>query len=262
MDSVKVKTFCYLDTAFGVVPNQIKEVGIGAAYSVMASRMRAHFSRFVKPGNLVFDVGANMGHYTQVFCDLGARVVAVDPQPICVRRLEDRYENDGRITVVGKGLADKPGELTLFASENFHTTASFSSNWKDRTKFGDREGVRALAVPVTTLDQLILEHGVPDFVKIDVEGFEGAVLSGLSQPVGSIMFEYALDDVQGLKRSLDAIERLGEARYNFSRVHHYIQSFRLDSERWLTRQELETVLLNKNSYLLFGDVYAQLIIEN
>jgi hypothetical protein len=43
---------------------------------------------------------------------------------------------------------------------------------------------------MTTLDALIAAHGVPAFIKIDVEGFEGEVLAGLTQPVRALSFEF------------------------------------------------------------------------
>src|SRR5689334_4646326 len=41
------------------------------------------YRQFVGPGDLVFDVGANVGHVTKVFLRAGARVVAIEPQSIC-----------------------------------------------------------------------------------------------------------------------------------------------------------------------------------
>ena len=65
-------------------------------------------------------------------------------------------------------------------------------------------GRHAIRVPITTLDSLIARHGVPTFIKIDVEGFEFEVLVGLSRPINAISFEFTTiqRDV-----ALDCVER-------------------------------------------------------
>src|SRR5690349_7677956 len=45
------------------------------------------YAQLIRPGNLVFDVGANYGEYSQMFMRLGARVIAMEPNPSCARIL-------------------------------------------------------------------------------------------------------------------------------------------------------------------------------
>jgi Methyltransferase FkbM domain len=71
-----------------------------------------------------------------------------------------------------------------------------------------------LEVDVTTLDALIARHGEPAFVKIDVEGFEPDVVSGLSVPVAALSFEYQAQAPGIAENTLQALERLG--RYDFA----------------------------------------------
>ena len=47
-----------------------------------------------------------------------------------------------------------------------------------------------MRVPVTTLDDLIERHGMPSFIKLDVEGFEVEALAGLTRPVPALSFEF------------------------------------------------------------------------
>ena len=87
------------------------------------------------------------------------------------------------------------------------------NRWNESIKFTRNE-----TVPTTTLDQLIAKYGKPDFIKIDVEGFEEHVLKGLSQPVSYLSFETLVPDYSiELQNCLDALEALDKnAQYNFA----------------------------------------------
>lgn len=63
----------------------------GVAACRWRRRALVHYRQFVKSGDLVFDVGANVGNRTAVFLRLGARVVAVEPHASCVAELTNRW---------------------------------------------------------------------------------------------------------------------------------------------------------------------------
>ena len=69
-------------------------------------------------------------------------------------------------------------------------------------------------VPVTTLDALFEAHGVPSFVKIDVEGFEGEVLAGMTRPVEALSFEFTTIQREIAQACIARCAALGFQRYN------------------------------------------------
>ena len=119
---------------------------------------RQFYGQFVGPGDLVFDVGANVGNRTKVFLKLGCRVVAFEPQASCVGTLRKLYARNGSFTLVEEALGSRPG------------------------RFRRHDWTQTQPVTVTTLDQAVSCHGLPRFIKIDVEGFELEALAGLSTP--------------------------------------------------------------------------------
>jgi FkbM family methyltransferase len=155
------------------------------------------YAQFLGPGDLVFDVGANYGEYSQMFLRLGARVIAMEPNPACARILARGGSKD--LTVRCEAVGDREGEITLFVgARSGHSTVS--SEWMEKavTTSGDYRWNHTINVPITTLDRLQREYGTPDFVKIDVEGYEASVFRGMSFRTRALGFEFhacALDQL-------------------------------------------------------------------
>ncbi|MFT7220897.1 MAG: FkbM family methyltransferase [Candidatus Azotimanducaceae bacterium] len=124
---------------------------------------------YLLPGDLFIDAGANLGAYSLLAAGIaGTDVLAVEPIPATYRRLSDNIalnQLDKRITAHQVGLADQPGTL------RFSNLADSAVN-----RVVSNGGIE---VPVTTLDGLLGDK-TPGLVKLDVEGFEEAVLAGAS----------------------------------------------------------------------------------
>ena len=177
------------------------------------------YSQFVRPGDLVFDIGANMGNRIEAFVALGASVVAVEPQGSCVASLRRLYRNQPDVVVVAAGAGAEPGEATLRLAES-HTLASMSDEFIDKTRqtgrFAEYHWDATETVPITTLDRLITDHGIPAFCKIDVEGFELQVLTGLSQLLPAVSFEFTAEFDDQSAACIDRLMSLGNYAFNAS----------------------------------------------
>ena len=212
-------------------------------------RSRRMFLRpFVQPGVIVFDVGANHGRYSEAFLELGARVVAVEPNPALAALIELRY-GDSRLHVVAAALGAKEGvgQLLLGPGDGDSTLAA------DYAKLvGGYRG--EISVPVRTLDGLIADFGEPAFVKIDVEGYDSVVLSGLTRPVRSLSFEFHGATPEITLACLQEVGRIGD--YVFNAIVG-------EATKWLLptfgaqNQVIERIRrLAESDRRLYGDVYA------
>lgn len=183
-----------------------------------AARMERFYARFVRPGSLCFDIGAHVGNRARCWSRLGARVVALEPQPDLARFLRLLFWRDRRVTVLPEAVAARPGTLTLHVSPRTPTVSTGSPRFiaeASRTAgFAWVEWSQRLTVRSTTLDALIERHGEPAFVKIDVEGMEHEVLAGLSRPLPALSFEFVPASPGSARASMERLAALGRYRWN------------------------------------------------
>ncbi len=215
------------------------------------------YQAFLKEGDLVFDIGANLGNRTKVFRRLGAKVVAVEPQPRCWNVLRAAYSNDVSVNLVQEAVGRQAGQITMYLNEH-HYLSSVSAEWLDKVRasgrFGSTTWDQTIRVSVTTLDTLIESYGQPSFIKIDVEGHELEVLNGLRRCVKTLSFEFAPEAFSTASSCAARLGELGMKEFNFVEG----ESTRLVFEKWLTYSEImERLSAYKNSNSVFGDIYAR-----
>lgn len=219
------------------------------------ARLMRLYADFVPKGGLAFDIGAHAGDRIAAFRGLGARVVAAEPQPAMARLLRWRFGRDPDVTLhdvaLGAGTgramlavnAANPSVSTL--SDGFLVAAEGAPGWEGQV------WDRRIDVAVRTLDDLIADHGQPDFIKIDVEGFEAEVLAGLSRPVPGLSFEVVFAARDLGRAALDRARALGYTAFRFSQG----ESHRFDGD-WCDGDAMAHFLRTAPAPLNSGDVYA------
>lgn len=225
-------------------------------------RMVRFYREFLGPGDVGFDIGAHVGSRVRAWRKLGARVIAVEPQPDCLRVLRLFFGRDEGVTIVPLAVGAEAGQARLGLSTATPTVSSMSPDWIESVtadrRFASIRWDRSVEVEVATLDDLIAVYGEPAFCKIDVEGFEVDVLAGLTRPLRALSFEYLPPAHNAALAALDIVERLGaEAggyRYNYSPI----ETMRLASDHWLDAPDLVQLLERFRPLGRSGDVYARL----
>jgi FkbM family methyltransferase len=199
--------------------------------------LRRLYSGFVQQGDLVFDVGAHLGDRTAAFATLGARVVALEPQPHIARWLRRLVGRRESVIVRTEAVGAEEGRVV-----------------DGHPGFSEVRWEHSIEVPVITLDRLIEAYGRPAFCKIDVEGYEAEVLAGLSQPVPALSFEFVAGQLDVAAACVDRLEEL--AGYRFNVVLAEGRRFVFDA--WVGPDDVHRWLRGGAGSASSGDVYARL----
>ena len=211
---------------------------------------------FVPDGGLTFDVGAHVGDRTRAFRALGAKVVTLEPQQAAFDLLRLLHGRDDQVTLLQSAAGPEPGSATMRVNSSNPTVSTLSDGFVAETDGAQGwEGQHWDAtqdVAVTTLDTLIETHGTPDFIKIDVEGFEAEVLAGLSAPVPHLSFEVVMAARAAGQAALDRCAMLGYAAYRFSRGESHV----FETE-WLPASDMADYLNALPDEANSGDIYAR-----
>jgi FkbM family methyltransferase len=226
--------------------------GLGAARQ--SRLMRAFYSELLPKGALVFDIGANVGTMTAIFTSLGAKVVAVEPNPDCAKHIE-RSSSREAVQVVQAAVGEKTGSGELHVSDRKDKMSSLSSAWVQAVSNGNHEYAgqwnRKLTVPMVTLDSLIERFGTPFYIKIDVEGYEEAVLKGLSRCPPLLSFEFNRTFLEPALRALDnSIFDLMLFKYTL------VDPVKFELHGWVTRDELKQQIQSLHPTAGLGDIFV------
>lgn len=219
-------------------------------------RRKKFYSSFIKENDLCFDVGANLGNRVAPLLAIGAKVVAIEPQEYCYKYLQ--YKFGKKIHLINKGLGESES-LQDFHISKYNVLSSFSTDWINSVKDGRFKGVdwtEVIKVEMTTLDNLIAEFGLPDFIKIDVEGYELNVLKGLSKPVKMISFEFTVPEQTD--KAIDCIDQIEKINPDIECNFSIGESMEFVLENWISAADMRNQVISDNfTSIGFGDIYLR-----
>jgi FkbM family methyltransferase len=171
--------------------------------------------RVVKPGAVVYDIGAHLGLYTIALARLAGpagHVYCLDPNPLCVYFLNTNLELNQvqNVDVLPVAIIDRTGstELTI----NYRNLQVGLVSEAPIRKPGHR-----ITVPAAGLDELIATHRLrpPTFLKIDIEGAEVVAVDGMKRTIADhrpVLFI----ELHGRDAASRTLRSLAGARYTYT----------------------------------------------
>jgi FkbM family methyltransferase len=215
------------------------------------------YRRFVQPGDLVFDVGAHVGDRVASFRRLGARVVAIEPQPAMANVLRFLYGLSRSVEIEETAVGRARGRARMMINVDNPTVSSFSSAFveaaRDAPGWETQRWTKTADIAVTTLDALVEKHGRPSFIKLDVEGFEAEALEGLSRAVPALSFEFTTIQRDVALACIERCSALGYISFNAA-----LGESQALLDDWLDAGEIARWLKALPLEASSGDVYARI----
>lgn len=166
---------------------------------------------------LIFDIGANIGRTAEIFLNYADKVISFEPNPGLVNHLKNRFSNpklhvDNRAISHGKGTQE-------FKLANVDTISTLSIDWVENSRFtGEYHWDNSIIVETLTLSDAIAEYGIPDYIKIDTEGYEYEILTNFHEllPETLIAFEWAEEQKEKIAKILKHVHNLGYNNFAYT----------------------------------------------
>lgn len=179
--------------------------------------MWLHIYGYMTKFKLVFDIGGNIGKSSDYFKNISEKVICFEPNEAMITRLTGKFRNSN-VIVDGRGVSNVNGKQTFHISP-VSALSTFSQEWITASRFSNGfEWRNAVEVETVKLDDLIDQYGIPDYVKIDVEGHEYEVLTSFTKLLSKTLFafEWVEEQKQKMKKILQHVHQLGYNRIGFT----------------------------------------------
>jgi FkbM family methyltransferase len=129
--------------------------------------------RYVKKGDVVLDIGANVGFYTEIIASIvgeNGEVHAFEPDPVNFNHLKDSCKEKRNIFINNLAITKEPGELKLFTSNLLNV---------DHRTYPINDFGKSFTVKAESIDHYLKGKKV-NFIKMDIQGAELYALQGMT----------------------------------------------------------------------------------
>ncbi len=210
------------------------------------------------PNNaLCFDLGSHLGNRTKVMSQLARLVISVEPQPSLYAYQKKKFKKLSNVKIEQLGIGAKKDVLTFYISEQFPTISTFAEKaWRDKMMEVGPSGIsydQEINVEVISLDLLIAKYGLPDYCKLDIEGFEIKAIEGLSEKIPLLSFEFMCFKPNETDACLEKLSILGYQEFNYFIAEN--ANFVLPN--WVGINDLKVELLKHKSKITAGEIFCR-----
>jgi FkbM family methyltransferase len=171
---------------------------------------------------MFFDIGSNTGDWTLANIDQCDKIISIEASPIIFHRLQDNCTND-KIVLLNYAVCNNGGNDITFYQADCHVLSTINKDWltKDTSRFCNYSYTE-ITCKTITIDTLIKQYGVPDLIKIDVEGGEYECVTSLSQKVKLLCFEWASEVNDITFKCIDYLSNLGYTQFYIQNGDEYL----------------------------------------
>ena len=170
--------------------------------------------------NLVFDIGYNLGHFSKIILETNAecQIVGIEANPeICEQNI---LRENSNVVLINAAASDSDDKfLNFYVCDGGvceHVLSTASPQWMTGRFLGKGNWRQPIQIQTITLNKLVDAYGIPDLIKIDVEGWEEPVLRGLTKFVPTrIMFEWTEEFFPNTVSCVNYLKSLGYTKFGY-----------------------------------------------
>jgi FkbM family methyltransferase len=189
--------------------------------------------------NVLVDVGANHGLYTDANINKFSHFILVEANPLLYQELIEKYKSFPNITVIHAIASNKPSE-TFYVS-NADQISTVDTDWITKSRFSKNYTWRPLhGIKTIPLDKIVELFPTIERIKIDVEGYEYNVLQSLHKKVPTLCFEWAEEKKEELLLSIQYVKDLGYQYFHVQYEDKY--AYEVPSDQWVDFNTLHHLL--------------------
>ena len=212
---------------------------------------------------LYFDIGANIGrwaidnlHHNHIHNNHNNKIIALEPIPKTFQMLRSNTAIYPQVVCLNYAVCNNNGEeITFYDALDIHTLSTLNLEWitDSKSRFHNTP-YKKITCPTITIDTLIQSYGVPDLIKIDVEGGEYECITSLTKKANTLCFEWAseLDDVSF--KCLDYLFSLGYSKFYLQFEDNYV--FRPNEGDYYDLEKIKAQLLQTTPKKEWGMIWC------
>ncbi|MET4802890.1 FkbM family methyltransferase [Bradyrhizobium sp. LB11.1] len=169
--------------------------------------------------NLIYDLGAHKGEDTGFYLKKGFNVVAIEAVPEFCIALGEQFSREvatGKLKILNLAVAKTPGEIDFYVNTKHSVWGTANLGWAKRNQMMGAGSFQKTTVKAERLTDIMREHGVPRYCKIDIEGNDFDALSSLEcipAPPRFVSIESEKENWDDLVKEFELLRRLGYSRF-------------------------------------------------
>jgi len=170
---------------------------------------------------MFFDIGSNIGNWSLANIIGCHKIIAVEASPITFNKLSDNCKNN-KIILLNYAVCNVENEITFYHA-HCDVLSTINKEWltSPDSRFYNYPYAE-ITCKTITIDKLIETYGLPDLIKIDVEGGEYECIMSLSQKVKLLCFEWASETNHITVKCIDYLSTLGYTQYYMQIQDDYV----------------------------------------
>ena len=171
---------------------------------------------------MYFDIGANIGKWSLSNISKCDKIISVEASPVTFKKLVNNCKND-KVILLNYAVCNNNGNDITFYHAKCDTLSTINKHWlTDKNSRFYNHPYTEVICKTTSIDKLIEEYGMPELIKIDVEGGEYECVSSLTCKNKLICFEWASETNDITLKCLDHLFNLGYTQYHIQNGDDYL----------------------------------------